>query len=407
MSRLLNHYNARQLAELYRSQLQEIMQEWGDHTMDKENGGYLTNFDEYWNITGSVKNIWAQARQTYMFSAMYSLIQKEERWLELAKAGRDFLVAHAYAGNGRWNYELNSDGTEVLKGITTVFTDFFVLSALSQYAVASGSREDLPLIEETFLAVQRNILDPSFKDINPHQWYEGIVRHPIYMIAVNSLGVAGQVLGRPQVKPFIKLCTDKLLNFFGKNSSGYLLESLKEDGSVWDTEEGRLVIPGHIFEGMWFCIDEARKDGDQSVLPRSLKIIDAACEKAIDITNGGILHRFDCFNKPSMEVLHTDTGLLRPDNKVDWVHCETLYTFALTAVLTEDDGRFRKFWELHEYCQQYFHPKTGGDWYPLLAADGEVLRKNKGGKHRVAFHVPRALMNLALLFQKYSEGNKG
>ncbi|NMA64967.1 MAG: hypothetical protein GX957_01840 [Clostridiaceae bacterium] len=182
------------------------------------------------------------------------------------------------------------------------------------------------------------------------------------------------------------------------------MESLKEDGTVWDTDEGRIVNPGHIFEGMWFCIDEALVDNDKEVLTRALEIIDITYKNSIDKVNGGIIQRFDCFGKATDNKLRTGISQLNADDKVDWVHCEALYTLALVSVLTNDNSRFQNFLDLHKYCQNHFRPNQGGDWYPLLSADGKVLRKNKGGKHRVAFHVPRALMNITLLFRKFSEG---
>lgn len=395
------------LSQLYSAQLKEIMNEWAEHTLDTENGGYQTNFDENWSITSHNKNIWAHARQTYMFAAMYSNIEKDEKWLNLAKVGRDFLVEHAYAGNGRWNYELDSTGNEVIAGTESIFSDFFVLLALSQYAIASNSKEDIQLIRITLEEAEKNVNNPDFKDIFPHEWLEGIERHSVYMIAVNSVGAAGQVLGRDTVRPFIQLCIDKIINFFGDNDSGYLLESLKDDGSVWNTEEGRYVSPGHIYECMWFCIHEAYTDNNlDSLLPNILSILDSITRKAFDKTNGGIINRLDCYDKPLVEFFTSDPIDLEPDDKVDWVHCEALYTLALVSILTEDNERFKRFWELHEYCQKNFRPESGGDWYPVIAADGRVLRKNKGGKHRVAFHVPRSLMNIVLLFQQYIDNTK-
>lgn len=396
-------YQFHQTAALYKNQLFTIMEDWAQHTLDTENGGYLTNFDEYWNLTRSTKNVWAQARQSYMFSAFYICMDANPRWLHIAKAGRDFLVNHAYAGNGRWNHELDGTGTIVLEGTTTVFSDLFCLSALSQYAVASKDMQDLPLIRETFESIRCNILNPNFRDIAPHSWQAGIQRHSPYMIAINACKVAGQVLGEETVRPFIDVCINKLLYFFSQNSSGYLLESLCENGQILDTCEGRIVNPGHIFEGMWFCMDDLYSRHDFVRLQRALEIVDTTCTRAFDPQYGGILHRFDCFNKQTITELPTDTGILLPDSKVDWVHCEALYCFALSAACSGSKDAWDRFWELHNYCQSHFVPPDSGDWYPLLAADGTILRKNKGGKHRVAFHVPRALMNLTILFSKLSE----
>lgn len=398
MEQLLSKKDSAELSALYRSQLAEIMEEWADHTEDFVNGGYLTDFGEEWKLLSCKKNIWAQARQTYMFAAYYDVSGGEKRWLELAKRGRDFLTAHAYAGNGRWNYEVSDDGREVLEGTTTIFTDLFVLIALSQYAVASGDETDKELIQKTFDQVVKNIKDPEFPDIKPHVWTAGIERHSPYMIAVHSSMVAEQVLGEEVTRPFILFCIDKLLTFFGKNESGFLLESLKADGSVWDTPEGRIVNPGHILEGMWFCIDYARNCQNEKIIADALAIIRKTVQAAEDQTYGGVIHRFDCYGKEGEAVLKTDTGELKADQKVDWVNCESLYAMALAAVLSGDQQSVEAFWRQHQFCQKYFRPKDGGDWYPVLERDGTPLRKNKGGTHRVAFHVPRALMNLSRLF---------
>ena len=91
------------------------MEEWAEHSADPS-GGYLTDFGENWKLVSRRRNIWAQARQTYMFAAYYEYSGREEKWLSLAKAGRDFLVRHAYAGEGRWNYEVSENGEEVIEG---------------------------------------------------------------------------------------------------------------------------------------------------------------------------------------------------------------------------------------------------------------------------------------------------
>lgn len=387
------------MAALYKKQLFEIMKEWAAHTIDDVNGGYITDFGEEWKLISLRKNIWAQARQTYMFAAYYEYSGKQEKWLRLAKAGRDFLVTNAYAGDGRWNYEVSEDGKSIIEGTTTIFTDLFALIALSEYSYVSGDKTDLPLIQQTFERAEKNLKDPYFKDIKPHVWREEIDRHSPYMIAIHSSMVAEQVLGSNITRPFIKFCIDKLLNFFGANESGFLLESLKRDGHVWDTKEGRIVNPGHILEGMWFCIDYARKISDERIIEQALKIIRKTAEAAVDTEYGGVIHRFDCWNQQEDDMVETDTGALKADYKVDWVNCESLYAFALAAVLLKDKESIECFLKQHQFCQRYFRPAEGGDWYPVLDKNGTPVRKNKGGMHRVAFHVPRALMNISGLLE--------
>ena len=61
---------ARQLSALYKSQLSAIMEEWAEHSA-APSGGYSTDFGENWKLVSRRRNIWAQARQTYMFAATY------------------------------------------------------------------------------------------------------------------------------------------------------------------------------------------------------------------------------------------------------------------------------------------------------------------------------------------------
>ena len=77
---LLDHDRAKEMELLYRKQLLEIMQEWADHVLDAQYGGYATNFDENWKLPGRQKNIWAQARQSYMFAAIQTKIDNDSKW---------------------------------------------------------------------------------------------------------------------------------------------------------------------------------------------------------------------------------------------------------------------------------------------------------------------------------------
>lgn len=400
----MNQEEAKKWAGLFREQLKEIMDEWAEHAIDPINGGYITDFGEDWQLMSLRKNIWAQARQTYMFAAYAMYIGTKEKWLKLSKIGRDFLVQHAYAGDGRWYYEVSVDGKEVQEGTTTIFTDLFVLLALSQYAYVSGDQTDYEIILETFEKITYNLANPDFKEIKPHQWEKGIVRYSPYMIAVHSLMTAELILDKKDTEPIIKEYINKLLNFFGGNTSGFLLESLKENGEVWNTPEGRIVNAGHVFEGMWFCIDYARKNSDKDTIDAALKIINKTAEEAIDKEYGGVIYQFSCFK--DKEIVNTRTDVGQVDDKIDWVNCESLYAFALAAVFSKDDQSIERFRELNQFCQTYFRNEKGGDWYPALKRDGTPLRKNKGGKHRVAFHVPRALMNLCMLFELIGEGEE-
>ena len=95
------------LAKFYRERLlEDVMPFWEPRTRDEECGGYFTCFDRAGALTDRTKYIWFQGRQLYMFSALYNRVERRPEWLDLARHGRDFIVKHAYAGNGRWVWRI-------------------------------------------------------------------------------------------------------------------------------------------------------------------------------------------------------------------------------------------------------------------------------------------------------------
>ena len=84
------------------------------------------------------------------------------------------------------------------------------------------------------------------------------------------------------------------------------------------------------------------------------------------------------------------------DTKVWWVHPEALYALALAACLAEDAELWSEFETLQTYVRAHFYDPEYGEWYKYLHRDGAV----KGDSVKAAFHVPRALMYLVLLFDR-------
>ena len=398
----LSSENIAQMLEVYRFHLfDEVLPGWTEHSADTEYDGYITGFDRKWNITDTTKNMWAQPRHLYMYSALCVYFGQDPRWMALAQTGRDFLVKNAYAGNGRWLYRLDRTGKQVLDGPISIYSDLFVLTALSQYAVATGRDEDIPLIEQTLSAFEHNLDDRNFRDIMPVRWDYEINRHGFYMLGLNSASIAGLVLGRKRVTPLISHCLERILWHFADDEYQCLLESKTYDGKFINTNEGRIVNPGHTFESMGFCLEEAILQEDRKSVGRIIQIADWNCELGLDHEYGGIFYLLDRYHKELYFEANKFERQLAWDEKVDWVHAEALYLFALIALATNNQGYFKRFIRLHNYCQTHFVDKEYGDWYPTLNRKGNIVADNKGGKHRCAFHVPRALMKIILAMDNY------
>jgi N-acylglucosamine 2-epimerase len=381
--------------------LEEVMPFWEARTRDTEAGGYLTCFDGEGNLADGDKYIWYQGRQLWMFSALYNQVERRQGWLDLARHGRDFLVAHAHAGNGRWHYHLDRAGTQVKKGTISIYTDMFVLAGLCEYALASRSDQDLDLIRQTYDAAERNIHDPQCKDIFHGTWSPLFKRHGTYMMGLTTAGSVQPVLGVARTRPLIDHCLHEILHVFAKDQPKALFESVgRQGGEIIDDDEGRVLNPGHCLESMWFAMEEGHKRRDRRIIDRAVQITDWMYRRGYDKQNGGIVAFLDASGRePRQMDWHRETGMAWHD-KTWWVHSEALYALALAAVESESPQRMGWFLDLHEWCQKHFRNPATGEWRADLHRDGRPKTGGTSFMWKAAYHLPRAMMKIMQLLEQ-------
>lgn len=397
----LNTTQVADLGKYYRKHLlQDIMPFWEVRTKDTEHGGYLTCFDREGHVTDTDKYIWFQGRQLYMFSALYRQVDQRDLWLSLANCGRDFLLQHAYAGDGRWHYQLDRAG-HIKQAAISIFSDHFMLEGLCEYALATGRDDDTDLIRETFASIERNTRDPDFKEIFHGTWKAKYRRHGLHMFGLQAARHARGILGDDCVRDFADYCLEQSLYVFAKDQYKAQFESVGQDNNVvMDEDEGRVINPGHTLEAMWFCIEEGMYRKDQSIIDRALAIADWSYDLGYDREHGGIVAFLDAAgSEPKQMDWHKETNMMWHD-KPWWVHSESLYTLALAAVLRSSQSDMDRFVDLHHWCCKHFYDPQYGEWYPELYRDGTPKLTDKGTLWKAAYHLPRALMKLMLLFER-------
>ena len=81
------------------------------------------------------------------------------------------------------------------------------------------------------------------------------------------------------------------------------------------------------------------------------------------------------------------------DQKLWWVHIETLITMLKGYQLAGNEKCLAWFERVHEYVWSHFtDSENGGEWFGYRNRQGEVLLTLKGGKWKGCFHVPRGLL---------------
>jgi N-acylglucosamine 2-epimerase len=387
------------LSEKYRrALLEDVLPFWERHSIDAQCGGYLSCLDRSGAVYDTDKFVWLQCRQVWLFSMLHSRLEHREHWLKIATHGINFLSAHGMDKQGNWYFALTREGKPLVQPYS-IFSDCFAAMAFSQYALASGDRGAAEIALQSY----RNVLK---RKSNPKGTYSKAVpgtrplrSFAIPMILLNLVLEMEWLLDSKECQDHIDTCVREVTGIFLDRKRGFVYEHTAPDGSHVDSFDGRLVNPGHGIEGMWFLMDIARRTNDQRLIDLAVDTVLRTIDFGWDRQYGGILYFLDAEGKPPQQ--------LEWDQKLWWVHAETLVALAMGYSLTGSEELRRWLETVHDYTWSHFPDKEGGEWFGYLNRRGEVLLPLKGGKWKGCFHVPRALYRCSLIFEELARRSAG
>ena len=176
------------------------------------------------------------------------------------------------------------------------------------------------------------------------------------------------------------------MDVFYRPELGLIVEALGKDGNLVDSFDGRKLNPGHAIEAMWFVMDLGKRLNRPELIKQAVDICLQEVEYGWDKEYDGVFYFMDRLGKPHHE--------LEFDQKLWWVHLETLISLIKGYQLTGDERCLRWFERVHDYTWSHFRDPEYPEWYGYLNRQGEVLLPLKGGKWKGCFHVPRGLLNV-------------
>ena len=203
------------------------------------------------------------------------------------------------------------------------------------------------------------------------------------MILCNLSLELEHLIGADRVNEFAPQVVDQIMNIFYQSDSGLILENVHPDGKPSDSFEGLVLNPGHAIEAMWFIMDLGKRFNDPALIEKAKDILLHTLEYGWDREHGGIFYFLDIHGHPPQQ--------LEWDQKLWWVHVETLVGLAKAYVLTGDPRCADWFERVHQYTWSHFRDEPHGEWFGYLNRRGEVLLPLKGGKWKGCFHIPRSL----------------
>ena len=375
--------NYTQYAHQYRDNLlNDVIPFWLNHSKDEQYGGFLTCLDREGKVFDTDKFVWLQFRQVWCFSMLYNQVEKKQEWLDFAIQGAEFMRKYGKDDQGNFYFSLNREGLPLIQPYN-IFSDCFASMAFAQLYKATGTEEYGKLAVQTFNNIIRKRDNPKGKYSKAFPGTRDLQSFSLPMILCNLVLELEHLLDKEIIEQTINDGLHSVMDIFYQDDLGIILENVKPDGSFSDSFEGRLVNPGHGLESMWFVMDIAERRNDIALIHKAVDTTLNILEYGWDKEFGGILYFMDVKGHPPQQ--------LEWDQKLWWVHVETLISLLKGYFHTGDKRCWDWFEKVHQYTWKHFPDPEFGEWFGYLNRRGEVLLPLKGGKWKGCFHVPRGL----------------
>ena len=380
-------------AGIYRNALlNDVIPFWEKNSLDNIDGGYFTCLDRQGKVFDTDKFIWLQGRQVWLFSMLYNLLEPKDKWLEIAAMGANFLLDHGMSEKGDFYFALTRKGAPLVKPYN-IFSDCFAAMAFSQYGKASGDAKFKDLSYKTYQNIlsrrqtPKGIFDKN-TDTRP------LMDFALSMILSNLVFELEESLTEHEVKNTVDQCIRDVMGTFLNQRTGLIHEYTSPEGHFIDSFDGRLISPGHGIESMWFMLDIATRRKDKDLINKAIEVILNTLDFAWDQQHGGIYYFLDAKGHPPQQ--------LEWDQKLWWVHLETLVALSKAYACTQNKSLADWFDRVHRYTWDHFPDPEYGEWFGYLNRQGAPHLTLKGGKWKGCFHLPRALFQCWQTFDKLS-----
>ena len=121
----------------------------------------------------------------------------------------------------------------------------------------------------------------------------------------------------------------------------------------------------------------------------AVRFLKASLAVGWDEEHGGLFYFVDAEGRPPMQ--------LEWSMKLWWPHTEALYALLLAQEMTGDTELPVWYRKVHEYAWERFRDPEFGEWFGYLDRYGKPTHLLKAGRFKGFFHIPRSLLNIALL----------
>lgn len=394
---------------------------WVANAVDTKYGGFQTNYDRNGKRTEiTEKSFLSQCRSIFTVSHAMRLGFNWPNGEEVLKQGIEFLFKNFRDNeNGGYYWIVEEDGKP--KDVNKIiYGHSFLIYGLSEYALLTGNEEAKNEAIRIFDLLQEKVADPKEKGYFEHfdQYFNikksrnDIGAHKsldVHMHLMEAFTTLFELTQEENHKKALLDVIDLIFDKMVEPTTGTGISMFTSDwkpianvelDTVWGRdrfdENGKdidITSYGHNIELTWLYLhaQDILNIPRENSLGRVLPVYEHTFAKGVDWKYGGLYVEGERFGNAT-EV-----------TKEFWQQAEAMVGFLDAYLMTNDAKYLDAFVNIHDFVFEKMINWEQGEWYALLAEDGEIIWDYLGTSWKVFYHTVRGTCQVIKKLEKIIE----
>ncbi|HET6429060.1 MAG TPA: AGE family epimerase/isomerase [Phycisphaerae bacterium] len=344
----------------------------------RPNGFFAATLDRQWKPADEqVGTLVSQSRLVFVMAAGHD-VTGEQAYLDAARKGADFLLAHFRDGeHGGWLWSVDPDG-EPGKTYKDSYGHAFVIFALAHATRVTGDGKYAAAAKETWETMKARFRDEAggFRRQGYRDWsgMRGCSQNPM-MHLFEALLALHAATGDEAIRRDASGLVEFIFGRLYQPAGGYLPEAYDADWKPVPDDAGGYIDLGHQFEWAFLLSQAARQGLDAKYLDIARRLLDYGMAHGYDAASGGIFGSADY------------SGRARSKSKGWWQQCEHLRALMRHASDHGRDDLWPAFEKSLAFVREHFLDAEYGGWYGSYDPDRPQADQAKGSPWKTGYHA--------------------
>ncbi len=278
----LGGMSLQELLDFHCKYLKEIYIPNWDRGIDWKYGGFADSLMPGQEPDFEKKSMYYQGRAVWLFSYLYNHITFDNRHLEAAIKGRDFLVKYALTDDNRWISIMSRQGKQLSEPLDH-YGDIYMMQGLAELFRATKDEKDINLAIRTAYTVKDRLVSPSYQGIDAHgpAHEPGTRRLGSWQHFLYALTSLLRIKNDLSIEKIASFCVRMICDYHWLPEHRVIIELLDSQYKPFSERSriSRSVSGWHAIQASWMVMDEALRIKDYPTYRQGIEMGFSTLEK--------------------------------------------------------------------------------------------------------------------------------